>query len=379
MPTDTPVIALARELIARPSVTPEDAGCQEILIARLERLGFRAERLAFGPVTNAWVRLGDARPLLVFAGHTDVVPTGPVERWDVPPFEPEVRAGRLYGRGAADMKGSLAAMVTACESALRGGPPPRGSIAFLLTSDEEGEAVDGTVRVVEHLQAHSETIDWCLVGEPSSRERLGDTVKIGRRGSLTGRLRVHGIQGHVAYPERADNPIHRATPALAELSAAAWDAGNAHFPPTTFQVVDLHSGAGAYNVIPGELEAVFNFRYSTEVTDEALRERVAAVLDRHGLRYDLEWSHSGAPFLTGGGALLEAVRGAVRDVLGIETEASTTGGTSDGRFIAPTGAQVVELGPVNTTIHQVNEHVGIEELEALSALYRRLIERLLYP
>lgn len=379
MPADTPTIALARELIARPSVTPEDAGCQEILIARLERLGFRAERLAFGPVTNAWVRLGDARPLLVFAGHTDVVPTGPVERWDVPPFEPGVRAGRLYGRGAADMKGALAAMVTACESVLGAAPPPRGSIAFLLTSDEEGDAVDGTVRVVEHLQAHGETIDWCLVGEPSSRERLGDTVKIGRRGSLTGRLRVHGIQGHVAYPERADNPIHRAAPALAELSAAAWDAGNAHFPPTTFQVADLHSGAGANNVIPGELEAVFNFRYSTEVTDEALRERVAAILDRHGLRYDLEWSHSGAPFLTGGGALLEAVRGAVRDVLGIETEASTAGGTSDGRFIAPTGAQVVELGPVNTTIHQVNEHVGIEELEALSVLYRRIIERLLYP
>ncbi len=379
MSADTPTIALARELIARPSVTPEDAGCQEILIARLDRLGFRAERLAFGPVTNAWVRLGDARPLLVFAGHTDVVPTGPVERWDVPPFEPEVRAGRLYGRGAADMKGALAAMVTACESVLDGGPPPRGSIAFLLTSDEEGDAVDGTVRVVEHLQAHGETIDWCLVGEPSSRERLGDTVKIGRRGSLTGRLRVHGIQGHVAYPERADNPIHRAAPALAELSAATWDAGNAHFPPTTFQIADLHSGAGAYNVIPGELEAVFNFRYSTEVTDEALRERVTAVLDRHGLRYDLEWSHSGAPFLTGGGALLDAVRGAVRDVLDIETEASTTGGTSDGRFIAPTGAQVVELGPVNTTIHQVNEHVGIEELEALSALYRRIIERLLPP
>lgn len=378
MPSATPTVELARRLIARASVTPEDAGCHEILIERLERLGFRAERLPFGAVTNAWIRLGDSAPVLAFAGHTDVVPSGPPERWEIPPFAPQVRAGYLYGRGAADMKGSLAAMITACEAALAGGPPRRGSLAFLFTSDEEGAAVDGTARVVEHLQARGERIDWCLVGEPSSRERLGDTVKIGRRGSLTGRLRVHGVQGHVAYPERCDNPIHRAAPALAELAAMQWDRGNAHFPPTTFQLSNVHAGTGAHNVVPGELEAVFNFRYSTEITADELKRRTAEILDRHGLRRDLEWVHSGAPFLTPAGALLDAVRTGIRDVLGIETEASTTGGTSDGRFVAPTGAQVVELGPVNATIHQINERVGTEELEALSAVYRRIIEVLLY-
>ncbi|MHB1240615.1 MAG: succinyl-diaminopimelate desuccinylase [Gammaproteobacteria bacterium] len=377
MPDPSATVVLARELIRRPSVTPADGGCQEVLIRRLEALGFQAERLPFGPVTNTWIRLGDSAPLLVFAGHTDVVPSGPEERWDTPPFEPAVRDGQLYGRGAADMKGSLAAMVTACEAALASGPLLRGSVALLLTSDEEGDAVDGTVRVVQHLQDRGETIDWCLVGEPSSVRRLGDTVKIGRRGSLSGRLRVLGTQGHVAYPERADNPIHRAAPALAELCAASWDAGNEHFPPTTFQISNVHGGTGAYNVIPGDLEVAFNFRYSTEVTAQDLQQRVEALLQRHALRYEIDWSHSGQPFLTRGGELLDAVRGAVRDVLGIETEASTAGGTSDGRFIAPTGAQVVELGPVNASIHQINERVALEELDALSALYRRVLERLL--
>ncbi|HQU15152.1 MAG: succinyl-diaminopimelate desuccinylase [Chromatiales bacterium 21-64-14] len=377
MPDPSATVVLARELIRRPSVTPADGGCQEVLIRRLEALGFQAERLPFGPVTNTWIRLGDSAPLLVFAGHTDVVPSGPEERWDTPPFEPAVRDGQLYGRGAADMKGSLAAMVTACEAALASGPLLRGSVALLLTSDEEGDAVDGTVRVVQHLQNRGETIDWCLVGEPSSVRRLGDTVKIGRRGSLSGRLRVLGTQGHVAYPERADNPIHRAAPALAELCAASWDAGNEHFPPTTFQISNVHGGTGAYNVIPGDLEVAFNFRYSTEVTAQDLQQRVEALLQRHALRYEIDWSHSGQPFLTRGGELLDAVRGAVRDVLGIETEASTAGGTSDGRFIAPTGAQVVELGPVNASIHQINERVALEELDALSALYRRVLERLL--
>lgn len=377
MPDPSATTALARELIERRSVTPQDGGCQELLIRRLEALGFQTERLPFGPVTNSWIRLGDRAPLLVFAGHTDVVPSGPEERWDSPPFEPVVRDGQLYGRGAADMKGSLAAMVTACEAALAAGPELRGSIALLLTSDEEGDAVDGTVRVVQHLQARGEAIDWCLVGEPSSVRRLGDTVKIGRRGSLSGRLRVLGVQGHVAYPERADNPVHRAAPALAELCAAQWDAGNEHFPPTTFQISNVHGGTGAYNVIPGDLEVAFNFRYSTEVTAQDLQGRVEALLQRHGLRYEIDWSHSGQPFLTRGGELLDAVRGAVRDVLGIETEASTAGGTSDGRFIAPTGAQVVELGPVNASIHQINEHVALEELDALSTLYRRVLERLL--
>lgn len=374
-----PTLELARELVRRPSVTPDDAGCQALLAERLAPLGFRIEPMPFGAVRNLWARRGGEGPLLCFVGHTDVVPPGPREAWRHDPFEPVVEDGFLYGRGAADMKGSLAAMVTACERFLARQPDHRGSIAFLVTSDEEGPAVDGTVRVVETLAARGERIDWALVGEPTAEREAGDVVKNGRRGSLSGRLRVLGRQGHVAYPDKADNPIHRFAPALAELVAARWDEGNEHFPPTTFQVSNLRAGTGAGNVIPGELEAWFNFRYSTETTAEALRERVEATLARHGLRYELAWEHAGAPFLTPEGELLEAVRAAVAAVTGRAPRLSTSGGTSDGRFIAPTGAQVVELGPCNATIHQVDERVGVDELERLSRMYEAVLERLLVP
>ena len=378
MSTD-PTIALACELIRRPSVTPEDAGCQELVAERLARLGFRIEPMPFGAVRNLWARRGESPPLLCLAGHTDVVPPGPRAAWRHDPFEPVVEAGRLFGRGAADMKGSLAAMVTACERFLARHPNHRGSIAFLLTSDEEGPAVDGTARVIETLQARGERIDWALVGEPTAERIVGDTIKNGRRGSLSGRLRVLGVQGHVAYPDKADNPIHRFAPALAELVARRWDEGNAHFPPTTFQVSNIHAGTGAGNVIPGELEVWFNFRYSTEITADALQAAVEGILERHGLRYELEWEHAGAPFLTPAGELVEAIRTAVRAVTGREPSLSTSGGTSDGRFIAPTGAQVVELGPCNATIHQVDEHVAVEELVTLSRIYEGVLERLLAP
>jgi succinyl-diaminopimelate desuccinylase len=375
----TPTLALAIDLVRRPSVTPEDAGCQQLLADRLQSLGFRAEPMRFGEVDNLWARRGSDRPLLCFAGHTDVVPSGPVEDWASRPFEPTVRDGKLYGRGTADMKGSLAAMVTACERFLSRHPRPPGSIAFLLTSDEEGPAVDGTVRVLETLTGRGERIDWCVVGEPTSLERVGDAVKNGRRGSLNGRLTVRGVQGHVAYPDRSDNPIHRFAPALAELCALQWDRGNAFFPPTTFQVSNIASGTGAENVIPGHLETRFNFRFSTEVTAPELQSRVEAVLQRHGLRYELAWNLSGNPFLTPRGTLVEATRQAVRDVVGVDPDVNTAGGTSDGRFIAPTGAEVVELGPLNATIHKVDECVGVEDLEHLSAIYERLLERLLLP
>ncbi len=374
---DSPTLNLARALIARPSVTPEDAGCQDLLIERLVPLGFRVERLRFGEVDNFWARRGDRGPLFAFAGHTDVVPPGPRDQWQSDPFSPELRDGRLYGRGAADMKGSLAAMVTACERFLTAHPGHRGSIAFLVTSDEEGPGVDGTRRVVETLQARGETMDWCLVGEPSSRERLGDVIKNGRRGSLGGRLVVHGKQGHVAYPHLARNPIHLFAPALAELCAAQWDPGNEFFPPTSFQVSNLRAGTGADNVIPASLEALFNFRYSTETDDVRLKAAVETILDRHGLDYRLEWRLSGHPFLTPAGALVEAARDSIREVTGRDCQLSTDGGTSDGRFIAPTGAQVVELGPRNATIHQVNEWVGVEDLETLSMLYERILIKLL--
>jgi succinyl-diaminopimelate desuccinylase len=368
---------LAMELIRRPSVTPEDGGCQPIIGTRLAKIGFRIEPMPFGEVTNLWARRGDASPLLAFAGHTDVVPPGPLDQWRSPPFSPEVRDGFLYGRGAADMKGSLAAMVTACEAFVAAHPRHRGSIAFLLTSDEEGPAVNGTVKVVEALSARGERIDWCVVGEPTSLKQAGDVIKNGRRGSLTGRLRVQGVQGHVAYPHLADNPVHRASAALAELCAITWDRGNAHFPPTTFQISNVHAGTGADNVIPGELEAVFNFRYSTELGQATLRRRVEELLTHHGLRYTLDWRLSGEPFLTPVGELVEATRAAIRDVDGLEAELSTSGGTSDGRFIAPTGAQVIELGPVNATIHKLDECVAVADLERLSAQYRRILERLL--
>ncbi|MGM0412075.1 MAG: succinyl-diaminopimelate desuccinylase, partial [Pseudomonadota bacterium] len=347
---------LACELIRRPSVTPDDAGCQALLGARLAALGFTVETLEVEGVTNLWATLGDSGPLLVFAGHTDVVPTGPEEAWATPPFEPTVDGeGLLRGRGAADMKGSLAAMITACEAHLAGGGTPSVRIGFLLTSDEEGPALHGTRHVVEVLRQRGETIDWCIVGEPSATDAVGDTVKNGRRGSLSGHLVVRGRQGHVAYPQHADNPVHRLAPALAELAGTRWDEGNEFFPPTTFQVSNLHAGTGATNVIPGNVDVHFNFRFSTASTAAELRERTEASLDAHGLDYSLDWTLSGEPFLTEPGTLVAAVREAVAEVTGGEPELSTAGGTSDGRFIAPTGAQVVELGPVNATIHQVDE------------------------
>ena len=374
MPTST--LELARELIRRPSVTPDDAGCQDLLAEHLRPLGFRARSLPFGDVSNLWARRGTAPPLFVFLGHTDVVPPGPEDAWATPPFDPVLRDGYLHGRGAADMKGSLAAMVTACARFLARRPEPRGSIALLVTSDEEGPAVDGTRRVVEALD---DPIDWCVVGEPSSRERVGDTVKHGRRGSLNGRLTVRGVQGHIAYPDRAVNPIHGACAALAELAEIAWDEGSADFPPTRFQVSNVRSGTGAVNVIPGSLEALFNLRYSPALTHREIMERVESVLDRHGLRREIDWQHSAAPFLTPRGRLLDAVTAAVREVSGIDPELSTAGGTSDGRFIAPTGAEVIELGPVNATIHQVDERVSCEDLDRLSRMYERILERLLGP
>ena len=370
-------LELAKQLIARRSVTPEDAGCQELMIERLEAIGFTVERLRFGEVDNFWARRGDAEPLYAFAGHTDVVPTGDEANWKYPPFEPTVDNGMLYGRGAADMKGSLAAMVTACERFVEAHPDHKGSIGFLITSDEEGPAVNGTVKVVEHLEARGEKMTGCLVGEPSSTAHVGDVIKNGRRGSLGGKLIVRGVQGHVAYPQLAKNPIHLAAPALAELVAAQWDAGNAFFPATTFQISNINGGTGATNVIPGELEVWFNFRFSTEVTPEELQRQVEAILDRHGLDYNLKWELSGLPFLTPSGALVDAAVKAVRAVTGQTPELSTAGGTSDGRFIAPTGAQVLELGPLNATIHKVNECVGVADLDLLSLMYEHILRELL--
>ncbi|MFZ5594084.1 MAG: succinyl-diaminopimelate desuccinylase [Pseudomonadota bacterium] len=370
-------LELAIDLISRPSVTPEDAGCQETMIARLAAIGFNIERLPFGEVQNFWARRGTSGPLFAFAGHSDVVPAGPLEQWHSPPFEPTIRDGHLYGRGAADMKGSLAAMVTACERFVAAHPVHHGSIAFLITSDEEGPSVNGTVKVVEHLSARGERIDWALVGEPTSTGQVGDVIKNGRRGSLSGTLTVHGVQGHVAYPHLADNPVHRFAPALAELCAIRWDEGSTHFPPTTFQISNVHAGTGANNVIPGDLQVLFNFRYSTAVTYTQLRERVEAVLNRHALKYELAWNLSGEPFLTREGELIDAARAAIREIAGIEAELSTSGGTSDGRFIAPTGAQVVELGPVNATIHKLNECISVNDLDVLSDIYQRILEKLL--
>lgn len=370
-------LELAMDLIARPSVTPRDEGCQELMISRLAPLGFKTERLRFGEVDNLWTTRGEEKPLVVFAGHTDVVPTGPLDAWTSHPFKPEIRKGQLYGRGAADMKSSLAAFVTAIEDFLRRHPQSQGSIGLLITSDEEGPSVNGTVKVMEWLAARGKKIDYCIVGEPSSVEKLGDTIKIGRRGSLNGRLTVKGKQGHVAYPHLANNPIHALAPALAELSALEWDRGNADFPKTSFQVSNIHGGTGAENVIPGTLEVLFNFRFSTAVTDSELRRRVEDVLQRHAIDHDLVWRLSGQPFLTQGSALIEAVRLAIREELGIETVASTSGGTSDGRFIAPTGTEVVELGPLNSSIHQIDERIAVDDLARLSRVYARILENLL--
>jgi succinyl-diaminopimelate desuccinylase len=368
---------LTCDLIARPSVTPEDHGCQALMASRLAAVGFRTETLQFGSVTNLWARRGDAGPLLCFAGHTDVVPSGPLEEWRSDPFAPVIRDGVLYGRGAADMKSGLAAMVTAAEEFVGAHPDHRGSIAFLITSDEEGPSVDGTKRVVEVLRERRETIDWCVVGEPSSDKAVGDTIKIGRRGSLSGRLTVHGVQGHVAYPQLAENPVHTLAPALAELTARVWDAGDEFFQPTTFQISNLNAGTGAPNVIPGELKARFNLRYSPVQTVEVLKRTVEEILTRHGVRYTLEWYVSGEPFYTPPGDLSAAAVEAARAITGGAPKLSTGGGTSDGRFIAPLGAQVIELGVTNATIHKVNECVRIEEVDLLHRMYRGVLERLL--
>ena len=370
-------LELAKLLIARPSLTPKDEGCQPLMIARLEPLGFKVERLRFGEVDNFWARRGAAKPLLVFAGHTDVVPTGPRAQWTSDPFAPEVRDGLLYGRGAADMKGSLAAFITAIEDFVGQHSDHAGSIGLLITSDEEGPSIDGTAKVVEWLTARGEHIDYCVVGEPSSHEKLGDVIKNGRRGSLSGHLTVHGQQGHIAYPQHARNPIFDFAPALLALVQTEWDRGNEHFPPTGFQISNIHAGTGVENVIPGHLDMNFNFRYSTAVTEAQLRERVEHMLTSHGLRYDLAWSASGKPFLTPAGRLVDAARTAIHNELGLDTRLSTEGGTSDGRFIAPTGAEVVELGPRNATIHQIDECMAVADLTALARTYRRILEHLL--
>ncbi|AXT45766.1 MULTISPECIES: succinyl-diaminopimelate desuccinylase [Chromobacterium] len=370
-------LELARQLIRLDSVTPRDQGCQELMIARLEAIGFRVERMRFGDVDNFWARRGGDGPLVCFAGHTDVVPTGPLEQWDSPPFEPTVRNGLLYGRGAADMKASLAAFVTACEDFVALHPGHTGSIALLITSDEEGVAVDGSVKVVDALEARGETIDYCIVGEPTSDQALGDTIKNGRRGSLSGQLIVHGIQGHIAYPHLAKNPVHLMAPALAELAATRWDEGNAFFPPTSWQVSNIHAGTGASNIIPGHCEIRFNFRFSPESSAESLKERVCAILDRHGLGYELHWQLSGQPFLTQPGKLTDALSRAITAVAGRQAELSTTGGTSDGRFIKRIARELVEFGPVNATIHKLNECVEVADIEPLSEIYRRTLEQLL--
>lgn len=372
----SPTLELACELIRRPSVTPEDAGCQTLMIERLEAIGFTTQRLRFGDVDNFWAVRGDKGPLFVFAGHTDIVPPGPEDDWQYAPFEPTINQGMLYGRGAADMKGSLAAMVTACERFVGEYPDHQARLAFLITSDEEGPSVDGTVKVMEWLEQQGEHITWCLVGEPSSSKDLGDIIKNGRRGSLGAELTIKGKQGHVAYPHLAVNPIHAVAPALAELAAEEWDNGNDHFPATSFQVSNFNSGTGATNVIPGEANIVFNFRFSTELTEAELRSRTEAILDAHQLKYEVEWKLSGHPFITAEGELVDATRRAVHKITGYRPQLSTSGGTSDGRFIAPTGAQLVELGPLNTTIHQIDECVRAEDLNSLSAIYQQILVEL---
>jgi len=370
------VVALTQDLISRPSVTPEDAGCQQLMAARLAAVGFNIEVMHFDDTLNMWARRGNGKPVFCFAGHTDVVPTGPVEQWHTPPFEPTIIGDTLYGRGTADMKGSLAAMVVATERFLQRFPTPKFDLAYLITSDEEGPFINGTKRVIETLEARNEKISWCIVGEPSSSQKAGDVVKNGRRGSLTGHLTVKGIQGHVAYPQLADNPVHKAAPALAELAAEQWDNGNAYFPATSFQIANINAGTGASNVIPGELKVMFNFRYSTQSSAEQLQQRVIALLDKHGLNYELDWTLNGLPFLTDSGSLVAATVKAIYQVQGFETRLETTGGTSDGRFIAPTGAQVVELGPCNATIHKINECVSVTDLEQLAKMYEAVLEQL---
>ena len=374
---DGATLGLARELIARRSITPEDGGCQELLAQRLEPLGFKVERIRCGDVSNLWARRGSVAPLVCFAGHTDVVPTGPLDQWRSDPFVPTERDGMLYGRGAADMKTSIAAFVTAVEAFLRHHPDPRGSIALLITSDEEGVAVDGTARVVERLKARGERIDYAIVGEPTAVDRLGDTIKNGRRGSLSAALCVRGVQGHVAYPHLARNPVHLAAPAIAALAAIEWDRGDEYFPPTTWQISNVRAGTGAANVIPGEMEILFNFRFSTASTVEDLKRRAHAVLDSHGLDYSIQWTLAAEPFLTPRGDLVDKLSAAVHETVGIRPEVSTSGGTSDGRFIADICVQVVELGPLNASIHKLNEHIALGDIAALHAIYLRALEKLL--
>lgn len=370
-------VQLARDLINIDSVTPDDKGCQELMIQRLEKIGFHIERLRFGEVDNLWAKHGNAKPLFVFAGHTDVVPSGPPENWNTPPFETTITDGILYGRGAADMKGSLAAMVTACERFIDKHPQHKGAIGFLITSDEEGPAIDGTVKVIDYLHKNNEPIDMCLVGEPSCTSKLGDTIKNGRRGSLGATLVVHGIQGHVAYPHLAKNPIHLLAPAIAELTSIEWDQGNEFFPPTSFQISNINAGTGATNVIPGDIEMVFNFRFSTELTPEKISAQVETLLNQYDFDYTIEWNLSGYPFLTSEGELVEAAQQSISEITGLKTELSTAGGTSDGRFIAPTGSQVIELGPLNATIHKVNECVATKDLDDLSLIYETILKKLL--
>lgn len=373
----SPVLALTEELIRRPSVTPLDEGCQQLMADRLAAIGFNIESMFFDDTLNLWARRGHGKPLFCFAGHTDVVPTGPLDKWTSPPFEPTIRDGKLYGRGTADMKGSLAAMVVATERFLSQQPALKGDIAFLITSDEEGPFINGTKRVIETLEARHEKISWCVVGEPSSTQQVGDVIKNGRRGSLTGYLTIYGVQGHVAYPHLVVNPIHKAAPALAALSQEVWDHGNAFFPATSFQISNIHSGTGATNVVPGELTLTFNFRYSTEVTAEQLQQRVLEILQAHQLSFDINWVVNGLPFLTDRGPLVEAAVAAVKKVQGFTTSLETTGGTSDGRFIAPTGAQVVELGPCNGTIHKIDEFVDVKDLDLLADMYEAMLWHIL--
>lgn len=373
----SPTIALAQDLMSRASVTPADKGCQELMIARLEAIGFTIERMRFGEVDNFWARRGTSAPVLAFAGHTDVVPSGPVDQWHTPPFEPTIKDGYLYGRGAADMKGSLAAWVVALEEFIAQHPNHRGSLALLITSDEEGPFVDGTMRVISTLEARGEKMDWCIVGEPSSTNTLGDVIKNGRRGSLTANITAKGIQGHVAYPHLVDNPIHKIAPVLAELAATRWDEGNNSFPPTSFQIANINGGTGASNVVPGHVDIMCNFRYSTELTADELTAKVEAMLAKHKIDYEIHWTYNGLPFLTESGALVDACRDAIKATTGTDTQLSTAGGTSDGRFIAPTGAQVVELGPCNGTIHKLNECVKVSDLEQLTQVYLGVLTRLM--
>ena len=377
MTVNSPTVALAMDLVSRPSVTPLDHGCQELMLARLVACGFIVERLQFDDVDNFWAVHGSDGPIFCFAGHTDVVPTGPVEQWTNPPFTPVIKDGLLFARGSADMKGSLAAMVVAAEQFVAEYPEHPGRLAFLITSDEEGIAVNGTARVVQWLKEHHIIPQWCLVGEPSSSERCGDTIKNGRRGSLGCSMTIKGLQGHVAYPHLASNPIHLANPAINELINEVWDRGNQYFPPTSFQISNVSSGTGANNVIPGDIKMLFNFRFSTEVNEVQLRQRVEDILDKHGLNYSMEWRLSGEPFLTATGLLVDVATQCIEEVTGLKTLLSTAGGTSDGRFIAPMGTEVVELGPLNSSIHRVDEHVSIDDLEKLTKIYQKIVSQLL--